>query len=500
MPRPNIVLLMADQLAAQWLPAYGHDVVDAPHLDRLASEGVVFESAYCASPLCTPSRAALLTGRLPSRTGVYDNAAELPASTPTVVHHLRAAGYATTLAGKMHFVGPDQLHGYERRLTSDVYPADLGWTPDWRAPLTERLPWYHSMQSVEDPGVCAASMQMDYDDEVAARSVRALFDHARGDERPFFLTVSFTHPHDPWELRREYWDRYDAEAVDLPAVGPIPRAEADPHSVRLRDMSGIDAAGLDDAQVRRARHAYYAAISYVDDRIGEVLGALRESGLEDDTIVLFTSDHGELLGERGLWYKMAFFDPAARVPLIARAPGRFAAGRVATPVSQLDLAPTLLALAGLDPVGGLDGRSLAPALAGVPLEPADVAAEYLAEGVDAPAVMLRRGARKYIWCAGDPEQLYDLDADPRELRNLAPDGCEDLRAEVRRRWDLDALRDAVLRSQDERHLVARALATGRRHRWGWVPPAEDGFVRGGDDLYDVQRRRRLDSPTGRSEA
>ena len=127
-------------------------------------------------------------------------------------------------------------------------------------------------------------------------------------------------------------------------------------------------------------------------------------------------------------------------------------------------------------------------------------AEYLAEGVDAPAVMLRRGARKYIWCAGDPEQLYDLDADPRELRDLAPDGCEDLRAEVRRRWDLGALRDAVLRSQDERRLVAQALATGRRHRWGWVPPSEDGFVRGGDDLYAVQRRRRLDSPTGGSEA
>src|SRR5829696_1245827 len=227
---------MVDQLAAGWLPAYGHAIVRSPALDRLAREGVVFESAYCPSPLCAPSRAALLTGRLPSRTGVYDNAAELRASEPTLTHHLRAAGYDTCLSGKMHFVGPDQLHGFERRLTTDVYPADLDWTPDWRAPLTEHLPWYHTMESVLDPGVCAASMQMDYDDAVAGRAVRALFDHARFDrERPFFFCVSFTNPHDPWELRPDAWERYDPSAIDLPTVGAIPRAEADPHSLRLRD-------------------------------------------------------------------------------------------------------------------------------------------------------------------------------------------------------------------------------------------------------------------------
>lgn len=499
MSRPNILLLMADQLAARWLPAYGHDVVDAPHLDRLAREGVVFEQAYCASPLCAPSRAALLTGRLPSRTGVYDNAAELRASEPTVTHHLRAAGYATALSGKMHFVGPDQLHGFEQRLTTDVYPADLDWTPDWRVPLSVRLPWYHSMESVLDPGVCAASMQMDYDDAVATRAVRGLFDHARaGAARPFFFCVSFTHPHDPWELRPEHWERYAPEAIDAPAVGPIPRADADPHSVRLRDMSGIDAAGLTSAQVRRARHAYYAAISYLDDRIGEVLAALRDAGLEDDTIVLFSSDHGELLGERGLWYKMAFFDAAARVPLIAWAPGRIRPARVGTPVSQLDLAPTLLELAGVEPAYGLDGRSLAPALSGDALPDADVVAEYLAEGVQAPAVMVVRGRHKLIWCADDPPQLYDLVADPDELRNLAddePERCRELHAEVLRRWDLDDLRDAVLRSQDERRVVVRALREGRGADWTYVPPPDAGFVQGRDDLYAVQRRLRLDAAT-----
>jgi choline-sulfatase len=481
---PNILLVMVDQLAAGWLPAYGHDVVSAPHVDALAAAGTVYESAYTASPLCAPSRSALLTGRLPSRTGVYDNAAELRASEPTLMHHLRAAGWHTCLSGKMHFVGPDQLHGFEERLTTDVYPSDLDWTPDWRVPLTERLPWYHSMESVLTPGECLASMEMDYDDEVARRAVRKLLDLARArDERPFFLVASFTHPHDPWELHPRYWARYDDAEIDLPAVGMIPRGEADPHSLRLRDMAGIDDVTLSEEQIRRARHAYYAAISYVDERIGEVLGALRETGLDQDTIVVFTADHGEMLGERGLWYKMAFFEGAARVPLIISTPGR-APGRVREPVSLLDVAPTLLDLCGV-PGADMDGTSLTS----TPTH--DVVGEYLAEGVNSPLVMLRRGRHKYLWCADDPELCFDLEDDPHELRALeAPEG---LRAEVERRWDMPALNRAVLASQRDRRGVVAALRRGRPERWDWVPRPEHRFVTGADDLYALQRRARLDA-------
>jgi choline-sulfatase len=502
--RPNVLLVMVDQLAAAWLPAYGHPVVHAPAIGALAEDGVVFERAYCPSPLCAPSRSALLTGLLPSRIGVYDNAAEMRASLPTVTHHLRAAGYATVLSGKMHFVGPDQLHGFEERLTTDIYPADFEWTPDWRLPLTERQPWYHTMESVVGPGRCAASMQMDYDDEVAFRAVRKLRDlarHRRGD--PFFLVVSFTHPHDPWELHPRYWERYDPSAIDAPAVGPIPRDEADPHSIRLRDMCGVDDAGLTAEQVLTARHAYYAAISYVDERIGEVLAALRDSGLERDTIVVLTADHGEMLGERGLWYKMAFFEASARVPLIVRAPGRLAPGRVGEPVSLLDLAPTLLALCGQggagEPWADTDGVSLMAPLTGEGSRPGgDVAAEYLAEGVRSPAVMLRRGRHKYVRCGDDPDQLYDLDDDPAELVNLAGDPahaelCGILRAEVDRRWDMPALERQVLASQGERRLVVPALRRGRPARWDHRPSNEPSFVRSSDDLYELQRRARLDA-------
>jgi choline-sulfatase len=501
---PNLFLIMVDQLAAGWLPAYGHPVVQAPNLTRLARDGVVFESAYCPSPLCLPSRAGLLTGKLPSRIGAYDNASELSASTATVAHHLRLHGYATSLVGKMHFVGPDQLHGFEERLTTDVYPADLIWTPDWRRPVGERLPWYHTMESVLRPGVCEASMQLDYDAEVTFHARRRIFDFARrrgGD--PFLLVASFSHPHDPWEVPGRYWDRYDPDAIAPPSVPAPPLSQADPHSRRLREMLGVDEAGLSEAHVRTARHAYFAAISYVDERVGELLAALRDAGLADETIVLFTADHGEMLGERGLWFKMSFHEPSARVPLIVSAPGRVLARRVAEPVSLLDLAPTLLELADdpraeeLDP----DGTSLAPLIDGRAVSgPAAVVAEYLAEGVSSPALMIRRGAHKFVSCAGDPDQLYDLDNDPLELVNLAErrtgaDLRDAFRAALAERWDVAVLEQRVLESQLERRLVAEALATGRHTPWDHQPHADAAtrYVRSGTDLYELQRRARLDS-------
>jgi choline-sulfatase len=502
--RPNVLLIMVDQLGARWLPTYGDPVAHAPNITKLASDGVVFESAYCPSPLCLPSRAALLTGKLPSRIGAYDNAAELPASTATVAHHLRLHGYATCLAGKMHFVGPDQLHGFEERLTTDVYPADLVWTPDWRRPVGERLPWYHTMESVLRPGVCEASMQLDYDAEVTFHARRWIMDFARkGSRDPFFLVASFTHPHDPWEIPGRYWELYDPAAIAPPSVPAPPLSQADPHSRRLREMLGIDEAGLSEAQVRTARHAYFAAVSYVDERVGELLAALRHAGLDDETIVLFTADHGEMLGERGLWYKMSFFEPSAAVPLIVAAPGRIRRGRVTEPVSLLDLAPTLLELTAdpraeeLEP----DGTSLVPLLDGRPAGGSPtVASEYLAEGVSSPALMIRRGPHKFVSCAGDPDQLYDLASDPLELVNLAEDpGSANLsgafRDAVAERWDVGVLEQRVLESQRERRRIAEALATGRHTPWDHQPYADAAtrYVRSGTDPYELQRRARLDS-------
>jgi len=501
--RLNVLLIMADQLAACWLPAYGHTIVHAPNISGLAASGVTFDAAYCPSPLCAPSRAGMLTGLLPSRTGVYDNAAELPASIPTVAHHLRAAGYHTTLVGKMHFVGPDQLHGFEERLTADIYPAGMDWTPDWRKPLTEPLPWYHTMDSVLTPGVCEASMQADYDDEVAFHASRALYDHARyHPSQPFLLVASYTDPHDPWEIARRYWDRYDPAAIGPPAVKAQPLTDTDPYSRRLRQMCGADNVTVDDRQIRTARHAYYAAISYVDERIGQIMAALHGAGLAGDTIVIFTADHGEMLGERGLWYKMSFFEPSARVPLIISPPETPGGRRVAEPVSLLDLAPTLTELAGTGSDTEPDGISLLPWLAGQrPQRSGPVVAEYLAEGVTAPAVMLRSARHKLVCCDGDPDLLYDLTRDPLEQVNLAgpPDqgGQEyrSMRARLAARWDLAGLRDRVLASQRDRRLIGQALNRGAYASWDYRPHANGAmrYVRSRADLYQLQKNARLDS-------
>src|ERR671922_1116045 len=177
--RPHLLVVIVDQLSALFLRAYGHSVTKTPVIDGLAERGVVFENAYCPSPLCGPARAVLTTGLLPSRSGVYDNAAELSSAVPTFAHVLRLQGYRTCMAGKMHFVGPDQLHGFEERLTTDLYPAGLDWTPDWDRSPGDRLPWYHDMSSVLEAGVSEATLQADFDEEVAFKAVRAIYDLAR---------------------------------------------------------------------------------------------------------------------------------------------------------------------------------------------------------------------------------------------------------------------------------------------------------------------------------
>jgi choline-sulfatase len=424
------LVLMADQLAASWLPLYGHRLVQTPHLSELARSATVFDSAYSAYPLCAPSRAAMLTGRYASAVGVYDNASELRAGAPTFVHSLRASGYHTALAGKMHFVGPDQLHGFEERLTTDIYPADLEWTPDWGRPLDQPLPWYHTMESVRNPGVCSASIQTDHDEEVAFRAVRKLFDIARHRaDQPFLLCVSFTNPHDPWEIPYRYWARYRRADIDEPAVPSLPLAEADPHSRRLRAMCGVDQAGLTAEEIRRARHGYYAAVSYLDERVGEVLQALRGAGLADRTNVIFTADHGEMLGERGLWYKMSFLEHSSRVPLLVRRGRGDVPRRFSEPVSLIDVAPTVLELAELADDPGLahrlDGVSLAGPLTGstMPLG-RPVISEYHAEGVQTPSAMVRRAAYKRIGLGrGSGSALRPRRGPPRRRRRVDRRPC-----------------------------------------------------------------------------
>ncbi|MFK7752914.1 MAG: choline-sulfatase [Sedimentitalea sp.] len=497
MSRPNILILMVDQLNGTLFPDGPADWLHAPNLKRLAARSTRFANTYTASPLCAPGRASFMSGQLPRRTGVYDNAAEFRSDIPTYAHHLRRAGYYTCLSGKMHFVGPDQLHGFEDRLTTDIYPADFGWTPDYRKP-GERIDWwYHNMGSVTGAGVAEISNQMDYDDEVAHHAKAKLYDLSRDDSRPWALTVSFTHPHDPYVTRRKYWDLYEDCDHLHPKVTDLGYDQQDKHSKRIFDANDWRGFDITSTHVERARRAYFANISYLDDKIGEILQVLEDT--RQEAIILFVSDHGDMLGERGLWFKMSFFEGSARVPLMISAKG-LPPGRIDTPVSTLDVTPTLGALAGLD-LGEIapwtDGQDLtALAHGGERNDP--VAMEYAAEGSDSPLVALRYGKWKYIRCALDPDQLYDLETDPFERTNLAEAPAhqgtvQTLRAKSEARWDLSAYDAEVRASQARRWVVYDALRQGGYYPWDYQPlqKASERYMRNHMDLNILEESRRF---------
>ena len=499
---PDILVVMVDQLNGTLFPDGPASWLHTPNIDRIAERSARFANTYSPSPLCAPARAAFMSGCLPSRTGVYDNAAEFPSAIPTWAHHLRHAGYRTCLSGKMHFVGPDQLHGFEERRTTDVYPADFGWTPDYAKP-GERIDWwYHNLGSVTGAGIAEITNQMEFDDEVAFHATQWLHQRAREnddpDRRPWALCVSFTHPHDPYVARREFWELYEGCEHLLPEVGALPPEALDPHSRRL--MESFDYRHFDIAadDVMRSRRAYFANITYLDSKIGQIMRVLEETRQAENTIVVFTADHGDMLGSHGLWFKMSFREGSNRVPMMIAAPG-LAPGRIDAPVSMLDLAPTLLDLAGVD-MGGVtpfvDGESVV-AMASGAARSGPVPSEYAAEGSVAPMVSLRGERYKLNLCETDPPELYDLDADPHELTNVAGDpvygeAFSALESEADARWDLAAFDAAVRESQARRHAVYEALRNGRYWPWDFQPmqDAADRYMRNHMDLNVVEERNR----------
>ena len=495
--KPNILIVMVDQLTGTLFPDGPAPFLHVPNLRKLADHSVRFGNAYTASPLCAPARASFMSGQLPRRTRVYDNAAEFASDIPTYAHHLRRAGYQTILSGKMHFVGPDQMHGFEQRLTTDIYPADFGWTPDYRKP-GERIDWwYHNLGSVTGAGVAEITNQLEYDDDVCHEAVQKIYDLSRGaDARPWCLTVSFTHPHDPFVARRRYWDLYEGAPECEPPEG-LDYDDMDPHSQRLMDACDWRGMEVTPDHIRRARQGYFANISYVDDKIGEIFDALDAS--RQEAIVVFLSDHGEMLGRKGLWFKMNFFEGAARVPLMIMSPN-LAAGLIETPVSTLDVLPTLCDLAGVmmaDIEPWTDGQSLVPLALGAARD-APVAMEYAAEGTITPMVALRQGAWKYVHCLADPDQLFDLASDPDEEVNLAgdPRAAEVLahfQNMVAERWDLPVYDEEVRASQARRWVVYEALRSGAYYPWDYQPlrAASERYMRNHMDLNVLEESKRF---------
>jgi choline-sulfatase len=467
MKQPNILIVMADQMTPFMLEACGYPAARTQHMTALAGRSVNFTTAYTPSPICVPARSCFMTGLYTSTTGCYDNGDPYHSFIPTFAHYLTNAGYDTVLSGKMHFIGADQLHGFSRRLNTDIYPSGFIWSypllddNDPEAMAFDFAPQYQAHNI--GPGW---STELQYDEETHFRALEYL---RHAPEDPFALVVSYTNPHPPYIEPAKYWALY--ENADLPL----------PHYLNDMDAkySDFDCAflrwyGLDRKSIREPEHliamrrGFAALAHYVDDKLGELLAVLDEQGLADDTIVIVTSDHGEMLGEKGLIQKRSLYDWSARIPLIVHVPG---AGHrsVATPVSLIDLPATLLDMAGCAPARPMEGRSLMPALEGGTLDEVPVVVEYHGEGIMRPSFAVRQGAWKYIYCHRSAPQLFNIEADPGEWHNRSGEAEAAaiearLHAHIMDNFDLDFIEQDVWARLPQKQAVNAAMA---KNGTGW---------------------------------
>jgi choline-sulfatase len=479
--QPNIVLVMADQMAFDVIGALGHPAVKTPNIDRLVNSGVTFDNAYCNSPICAPSRASFVAGKFISNIGVYDNGSELSADTPTFLHHLRRAGYETVLSGKMHFVGPDQLHGFEQRLTKDIHTAAFDLTPDWTKGV------YHNhgtgVQRLKQPGKMEINNNLDYDEKVLHRTleqIRTFKRRKEEEQRPFFLCSSFFHPHDPFHITEKYWNMYEDTDIPMPEISGEDLQDMHPFNQWIQTHHELDICELSEEEIHKNRRAYYGMVTYFDDKVGQIVDELERLSMTDDTIIVVTSDHGEMLGEHGMWFKRTFYDPATKVPLVISYPEHFHAGkRVSEVVSLVDLGPTFMTLADVPDcdkwVQEMDGDSFEQLLIGDDKDWKDeMISEYYGEGPVEPMITIRKGRYKYVYVHQHEPLLFDLVKDPHETNNLAYSAehkqiLDEFHDRITSQFDMEKLKKNIILSQQKRILLAESLQKGEKTSWDHKP-------------------------------
>jgi choline-sulfatase len=438
----NVLWIMSDQHSSRALGCYGNRVVRTPRLDGLAAQGVTFDRAYCSYPVCTPARFTMLTGRYPHHHGAVSNTTPLPLRERTVGHHFSHAGYATAFLGKMHAVDA-QTHGFD-------YYVDFGHYYDYLGPKTEVFargmgandsgsgspwltmyfrdrgkrdvsPWVEGSDARRHETLEIAETLPEedhFESFVAREAIRFLRTYR---DEPLFVVASFLKPHNPFAPPPEYAALYRPEEMEVPSW-PAESVEHVPEQARFRTAPG---AGTPEGEAwaRKFLAAYYGNVTHLDACVGRLLDALEELGLAENTLVLYTTDHGEMLYEHGLRGKFNFFEPSARNPLIARWPGVTPAGtRSKALTDQADFVPTLLEACEITPAlrtSALDGKSFA----GVLRDPTSVGKDFAFGEYALPSgrpFYMRRSERwKYVYYSAGGEELYDPEADPGELRNLA---------------------------------------------------------------------------------
>jgi choline-sulfatase len=488
--RPNLLFIMSDQHAQRVTGCYGDPVVETPNIDRLARNGVVFDNAYCPSPICLPSRMSALTGRFPSHQNCWTNTDYLASDIPTMAHALGAGGYRPILVGRMHALGPDQLHGYVRREVGDHSPNWIGIPRHDMGELARTNDPYRESIVKAGPGQSAYEVK---DHDVAASAIAVLEEiaaaRASGSREPFALTVGFMLPHPPYVARSQDYRRY-AGRVPPPAIPAPAHDAAHPWIAWWRGNRGIS--DIPEEEAARARAAYYALTHRMDVLVGEILARLEALGLADNTLIVYTSDHGDHVGERGLWWKHTLYDESVKVPLVLSWPGHLPSGERRTAVVNLiDLGPTILDALGAPALPNADGRSFLSVAR-------DAAAPWIDEtfseyctdptpdwtgGRATRNRMIRLGNYKLTYYDdGLPPQLFDLEADPFEEVDLAASSDhaavrEALIARVLADWDPATIaRIMALRDRDKALIGAWGRAVRPHSAYLWTMKPADNYL------------------------
>ena len=480
----NILLMISDQHSKYHIGAYGDPLVRTPHLDSLSESGMRFTNAYCASPVCVPSRMSFMTCRTPSSNRVWNNNHLLHSGIPTWAHAMGLAGYETSLIGRMHFNGHDQRHGFENRPLGE-YGATHPGANRRGAPLFKSITTATTGQNrtaVEIAGRGYGSYHV-FDEMVAERTSAYLRDKSQNlGNRPFAAVAGFLLPHCPFIAHKELFDYY-YDRVDIPQHTPN-----EPEPIRkFKQLRGLYPP-LDEERIRVARAAYFGMCEYLDLQIGRILQTLRETGLDRNTLVIYCSDHGEMAGEHGCWWKSSYYEGSVGVPLIASLPGVITPNVESHQICNLmDIGPTLLDMAGGNPLPDIHGHSLWPLLAGRDAgdHPNETFSEHLGqEGI--PSRMIRTGPWKcYTYYDDTAPVLYNLEDDPDEMHNLGNDpNYEHIRdrfvSRIFENWDPEY----VLRENADINRDIRLLT-----RWGQaIQPTLPDSLPVPDDAEDIECR------------
>lgn len=448
----NLLVIMSDEHSPKALSCYGSEIVATPHLDQLAARGTRFAHAYCASPVCIPARASFAVGKYIHQIGYWDNADAYDGAVPSWHHKLRDRGHKVVSIGKLHFRQPDEDHGF----SEEIIPMHiLEGKGDLMGLVRSELPvrkGAYKMARYAGPG---ESQYTFYDREITARAQIWLREAARREsDQPWVLFVSLVAPHFPLTAPPEHYYRYFDRSLPMPKLYARSERPTHPYLVDYGRSFNYDDY-FDADTVKRAIAGYYGLCSFLDENVGKILRALDESGLADNTRVVYTSDHGDNMGTRGLWGKSTMFEETAAVPLIM-AGDDIPRGRIVdTPVSHVDVYPFILdAVGNREPAlrEGFPGTSLFDLAQGT-VPDRNVLVEYHGMGSTTGAFMIRHGKFKYVHYIGYPAQLFDLESDPEEVTDLAADPLFSV--------VLEQCRDCLYRLCNPEEVDARAKARQR---------------------------------------